>query len=126
MASKLFEVPNCFCCLCEVSSDYQFELSDLDLIGETCILTNAGTTPACLRGWLFVSVVGRFGRFPQEYYMPPWIIDPGATVLLTSGSGAAPTQKPHTYQLTRAFIHNNDGDTAELYAPNGDLISSVS
>jgi hypothetical protein len=115
---------SCGCC-CIESSAYNFVLSNFSLVGETCTITNESDAPACLSGWLYVSVVGRSGNYPQEYWLPEWIIAPQGQVVLTSG-GSGATTKPNAIHLTTAFIYNNAGDTSQLYAPDGTLVSSIS
>jgi hypothetical protein len=79
-------------------------------------ITNAGGAAQQLSGWRIISVVG-----PQVFDFPSYSLAPGATVSVHSGPDAPPTGGD-IFQWSRAYIWNNDGDTAELRDPSGALI----
>lgn len=87
-----------------------------DTRDETIRVRNDGTAPAPLSGWSIVSVVGS-----QTFAFPGYTLAPGASVSVHSGPDAPPTGGD-VLRWTTGYIWNNDGDTAELVAPDGTVM----
>ncbi|MDN4523102.1 lamin tail domain-containing protein [Fictibacillus fluitans] len=81
-------------------------------------IQNFGIAPVDMTGWTIRSTRGgQVFTFPAGY-----ILQPGATVYVTSGALAI--DDPPTYlKWTTANVWNNNGDAAVLYNAQGQLIS---
>ncbi|MDX6683048.1 MAG: competence protein ComEC [Solirubrobacteraceae bacterium] len=94
-------------------------LSALDLKGEVVEIANAGTAPLDLGGWRL-----RDESTGKPYVFPAGtVVDPGASVRVRSGPGAA---SPAAGELAwkTARVWNDSGDTARLEDPTGQLVAS--
>jgi hypothetical protein len=87
-----------------------------ETMNEYVRVTNVGSAPAALLGWDIHSVVGS-----QTFDFPSYTLSPGADVYVHSGPDAPPTSGNHL-RWTTAYIWNNDGDTAELQDPSGQVV----
>ncbi|MBI4199181.1 MAG: lamin tail domain-containing protein [Chloroflexi bacterium] len=82
----------------------------MDLQAEVVIIANLGGAPQDMSGWTLLSVQGN-----QRFAFPPgFVLNPGATVRVTSGPNAY-ANPPAVLRWTTQYIWNNDGDPAVLY-----------
>lgn len=96
-----------------IESKKNVEIIGLDLSKEIVTIKNNETQYIDMTGWKLVSVVG-----PQTYNFPSgYILKAGATITIASGKSTG------TLKWTGAYIWNDDGDKAELYDANNNLIS---
>lgn len=79
---------------------------------EMVIITNPGANSEYLAGW-HLHDAGNVNRFT----LPPWILQAGASVTVTSGEAAG------DIHLTDALIWNNNGDTVYLYDASYQLVA---
>lgn len=97
-----------------VETNKDIQITNVDLIGEIVTIKNNENIDVDMTGWRLVSVEG-----PQTYNFPAgYILKAGATVTIASGRATG------DLKWTGRYIWNNDGDKAELYDPNNNLISS--
>ncbi len=80
---------------------------------EQVVIKNSSTTSVQMNGYKLVSVRGN-----QVYTFPEYLLEAGKSVTVYSGKGSG------DLKWTGSYMWNNDGDPAELYDPNGNLISS--
>lgn len=82
-------------------------------------ITNHGPGPQTMTGWKIVSVEGN-----QTYYFPSgYTLTAGSWVRVHSGPSA--TDNPPAHLLwTKGYIWNNDGDEAQLYNSQGQLVDN--
>lgn len=83
---------------------------------ETVFVRNDGGAAIELEGWILRSVVG-----DQTFAFPRYALAPGDEVTVHSGPDAPPTSGS-ALRWTTAYIWNNDGDEAELRAPDGRVV----
>lgn len=81
------------------------------LSSEEVVIKNNSTNSIQLKGYKLVSVKGN-----QVYTFPDYLLEAGKTVKVYSGSGSG------DLKWTGANMWNNDGDPAELYDLNGNLL----
>ena len=62
-------------------------------------------------------------RAGHTFVFPDVILKPGETVIIHSGSGV---NQDHVLYWGDGAIWNNDGDTAYLYDPSGNLVDTYS
>ena len=70
-----------------------------------------------LAGWRLVSTVGG-----EEFVFPAFTLPVGIPLYVTSGSGAI-DHLPMYMLWTTDFVWADEGDSAELYDPQGTLVS---
>lgn len=86
---------------------------------EYVAITNTGTEPVNLSGWRLESVVR--GQAEQTYRFPlDYVLPAGGTVRVYSGSGA--NLPSDGLFWTEEHMWNNQGDQAELYDAEGNLV----
>lgn len=87
---------------------------------EVVTVKNSGTVNVDMTNWTLVSVEGN-----QTYTFPNgFVLKAGSSVNITSGPNAV-DNPPSSLKWTGAYIWNNDGDAAELYDQNGDLVNRL-
>lgn len=92
-------------------------IASVDLKGEVVVIENRGREAVDLGGWKLVSEVG-----DQVFVFPSGTVLPaGGTLRVVSGPNAGPG--PGVVVWTKAYVWNNDGDSAALYDPGGGLVS---
>ena len=92
-------------------------IARLDLVAEEVVLVNEGAHPVDLSGWVLVSVTGN-----QRFTFPAGtVLRPGSRLVVRSGPNAA--SGPGVLVWTRAYIWNNQGDSAELRDAAGRLVA---
>lgn len=91
----------------------------VNLNGEWVVLRNDGPGPADLTGWVVKdeSASHRF-RFPDGFALAP-----GAEVTVLSGCGIDAPDRLH-WCTSGSAIWNNDGDTAFVVDPNGNIVDT--
>ncbi len=85
---------------------------------EYVVLKNVGSEPVNLKGWILRDEAG------HEYVFPDFILEPGATVKVHTGSGV--NTETDLYWGSNRAIWNNDHDTAYLYDAEGNLVDVYS
>ncbi|MCD4715013.1 MAG: lamin tail domain-containing protein [Clostridiales bacterium] len=85
------------------------------LESEQVIIKNDSSVSVQMKGYTLVSVRGN-----QVFIFPDYLLDGSKTVTVYSGKGSG------DLKWTGSYMWNNDGDPAELYDPNGNLISNFS
>lgn len=93
-------------------------IESVDLEAEVVVITNNGDAPVNMTGWRLVSTVGN-----QQFVFPDFTLQPGASVQAASGRNAE-DDPPHKLLWTKTYIWNNEGDPAELYDSEGNLVST--
>ena len=89
-------------------------IETVDLQNEIVVIKNNSKVDVDMTGWKLVSVKGN-----QVYYFPDnFILKAGASVSIASGNAEG------DLKWTKNNIWNNDGDPAELYDNNGNLVST--
>lgn len=89
-----------------------------DLEKEYIELKNNDNKTINLEGWIIVSVEG-----DQHFTLPSYDLESGTTVKIYSGTAA----KNETDGIiwTTKYIWNNNGDSAKLLNPNGEIVSEM-
>jgi|GEM_PF-846133 len=90
-----------------------------NLNDEYITIKNIGNTPIDLTGWRIQDAAGHCYMFPNGF-----ILQPGATVTLHSGSGKDSTTD--LYWNSKYAIWNNDGDTIYIINPAGKVVLTKS
>ncbi|MBE0451527.1 MAG: lamin tail domain-containing protein [Clostridia bacterium] len=85
----------------------------VNLRSEEVVIKNTSTISVQMRGYKLVSVKGN-----QVYTFPDYNLEAGKTVTVYCAQGSG------DLKWTGSNMWNNDGDPAELYDPNGNLLSS--
>jgi hypothetical protein len=104
----------------------QVYLSDLSLTGEYVKIINGGSTPVPMTGWKLSNSAGQsieFIDFPTgdgTFYT--FTLMPHSTVTVYSAKEGTPTSLSLYWPEE---LWNDAGDTAYLYNPQGDLVSSI-
>ncbi|MEV4338115.1 lamin tail domain-containing protein [Streptomyces sp. NPDC049590] len=88
------------------------------LNGEWVQLKNTGSRAVSLKGWVLKDASN------HKYAFPNVKIGAGKYLKIHTGSGSATTSD--RYQGRRAYVWNNDKDTATLTKSNGSKVSSCS
>ena len=108
----------------QIETQNQVSIQNVDLAGEVVVIVNAGTDPQVMTGWELLSEEGG-----QRFVFPGFTLDPGATVLVTSGPNGR-QDPPGVLQWLksdgspyRGHIWNNDGDVAVLFDSGGNEVS---
>ncbi len=108
----------------QAEGQYQVSIQNVDLVGEVVVIVNAGVSPQVMTGWELLSEEGR-----QRFVFPEFTLDPGATVLVTSGRNGR-QDPPGVLQWLksdgspyRGYVWNNDGDVAVLFDSGGNEVS---
>lgn len=100
-------------------SNANIQITNVDLDKEIVTIKNNGSNDVDMSGWKLVSVKGN-----QTYdFSAGYILKAGATIYITSGKGAKDDEVNYL-KWTKAYIWNNNGDTAQLYNASGELVSS--
>ncbi|MEC3884616.1 cell wall-binding repeat-containing protein [Halobacillus sp. HZG1] len=95
----------------------KLDITNLDLDAETVKIKNIDNRDISMDGWRLVSVDGnQTFNFPSDYTLKE-----GASVTVTSGRSSY-ENRPSVLQWSRAYLWDNNGDTARLYDPQGGLI----
>lgn len=89
----------------------------VDLVAEEATITNNGTGPLDLTGWILVSTRGN-----QQFTFPNLVLPPGDQVVVTSGASATHSP-PATLRWTGSNVWRNAGDPGELRDPQGNVIA---
>ncbi|WP_263622975.1 lamin tail domain-containing protein [Guptibacillus algicola] len=96
------------------------EITNLNLQEENVTIKNMDSEDISMDGWTLVSVDGnQTYEFPSDY-----VLRKGENVTLTSGRGAY-EDPPGVLEWSGAYLWDNNGDTARLYDPQGELIDEV-
>lgn len=102
-------------------SSYQnanIEIINLDKEGEIVKIKNNSDKKIDISGWMLLSVKGE-----QKFYFPKGtILNSGEIIKIASGRDA--DKKSDAIIWTKAYIWNNDGDSAELFNKKGELITT--
>lgn len=93
-------------------SGITLKITRVDLKSEEVDISNTGNETINLNGYKLVSVVGN-----QIYTFSSYELLPNSIVTVYSGKGSG------DLKWTGSYIWNNDGDPAQLLAPNNNLIS---
>lgn len=102
-----------------ITVNHGIVIESVDLVKEMVIIVNMSKEIKNLSGWKLVSVVGN-----QEFVFPQGTsIKPGERLMIVSGPAASITDD-NILVWTKSYIWNNDGDPAELYDANHNLIST--
>lgn len=102
-----------------ITGNHGIIIESVDLVKEMVIIRNNSNETVNLSRWRLVSVVGN-----QEFIFPQGtLIRPGERLKIVSGSAASNIDE-NTLVWTKSYIWNNDGDPAELYDANHNLIST--
>ena len=95
-------------------------ITDLDAIKEIVRILNRTSFNVDMTGWTLVSTKGnQVYHFPEGFILTAW-----NSVDLLSGP-RQPQDLPRTLIWTNENIWNNNGDTAQLYNAEGELVSEV-
>lgn len=91
-----------------------------NLNGEWVEVTNHGTAAQAMGGWVLKdeSASHRY-RFPSSF-----TLDPGSTVRVFTGCG--PDSVTELHWCNGSAVWNNDGDTAFILDPNGNIVAQKS
>ncbi len=89
----------------------------VDLVAEQATITNNGSGPLDLTGWVLVSVRGN-----QQFTFPSLVLPPGGQVVVTSGASAADSP-PAVLRWTASNVWRNSGDPGELRNPQGNVVA---
>jgi len=87
---------------------------------EHVVIRNRGGAPADLSGWWLAEedhTVSPF-TFPAGY-----ILAPGAEVRIYSGAKGREHNPPFSFDWTEQNVWDNDGETAQLFDAQGNLVS---
>ena len=108
----------------QAEGQYQVSIQNVDLAGEVVVIVNAGVSPQVMTGWELLSEEGG-----QRFVFSEFTLDPGATVLVTSGRNGR-QDPPGVLQWLksdgspyRGYVWNNDGDVAVLFDSGGNEVS---
>lgn len=82
--------------------------------GEKVYIKNVTGSNKNLRGVVLSDIAG------HRYKLPGYVLRPGKTVIVHSGSGT--NRAGHLFARWNTAVWNNNGDTAKLRASNGKLI----
>ena len=99
-------------------------IQNVDLAAEVVVIVNTGASPQVMTGWELLSQEGE-----QRFVFPPFTLDPGAAVRVTSGPNGQ-QDPPGVLQWLksdgspyRGHVWNNDGDVAVLFDSGGNEVS---
>jgi competence protein ComEC len=93
-------------------------ITGVDLDAEVVTIKNNGSADIDMTGWKLVSVEGtQTFDFPANY-----VLTSGSTVRVTSGQNAIDSP-PNYLKWTGSYIWNNNGDAAQLFNSQGELVS---
>ncbi|MDR7869749.1 MAG: MBL fold metallo-hydrolase [Tissierellaceae bacterium] len=92
-------------------------ITGLDKIGELVTINNTGDSDVDITGWKLVSVRGN-----QEFIFPNYILKAGFSV--TVGGYDSRNISDFIWEIGGGVWSNSQSDPAELYDPNGNLIST--
>ena len=101
------------------SNSSEVRIASIDCKGkpEVVVVENSGPSTQDLTGWkVSDDGQGHTFNFPNGFLMRP-----GSSVKLVSGGSGQDTERV-IYWKTRA-VWNNDGDTARLFDPSGEMVS---
>lgn len=98
-----------------IINDSSVAIISVGLETEQVVIKNTSLETVQMKGYNLVSVKGN-----QVYTFPEYLLGAGQSVTVYSGKGSG------DLKWTGSYMWNNDGDPAELYDPNGNLISSFS
>ncbi len=108
----------------QAEAQYQVSIQNVDLAGEVVVIVNTGASPQVMTDWELLSQEGE-----QRFVFPPFTLDPGAAVRVTSGPNGR-QDPPGVLQWRksdgspyRGHIWNNDGDVAVLFDSVGNEVS---
>jgi len=87
-------------------------ITAVDLKGETVTITNSGSSPVNLAGWILTDEGAK-----HSYTFSGTSLPSGGSVTIASGTANG------DIKWTSANVWNNDGDTAYLYDSSGNLVS---
>jgi hypothetical protein len=104
-------------------------ISDLNLVQDWVRITNTGTHPVSMTGWRLTNAGGRNSLTFIDWNNPDgstytFTLMPRTTVTVYSGTTGTPTNTRLYWPYDNLW--NDSGDTAYLYNPGGDLVSSIS
>jgi hypothetical protein len=88
---------------------------DVNVVTEEAKITNRGSSTVNLKNWVLVSVKGN-----QRYTIGNISLAPGKSITIVSGANAR--AGTDTVVWTTSYIWSNDGDPAQLYNANGQLV----
>lgn len=86
-------------------------ITDVDLSAEEVIIKNNSDIVVDMKNCVLLSTVGN-----QKYVFSAFILNPGEIVTVYSGKGSG------DLKWTGSYVWNNDGDPAELYDSEGNLL----
>ena len=94
------------------------EIINLDKEAEIVKIKNKSSKKIDISGWMLLSVKGE-----QKFYFPKGtILNSGEIIKIASGRNAEKISDAIVW--TKAYIWNNDGDSAELFNKKGELITT--
>ena len=100
------------------STDNNVEIVNLDKEAEIVKIRNNSNKKIDISGWILLSVKG-----DQKFYIPQGtILNSGEVIKIVSGRNAE--EKEGTIIWTKAYIWNNEGDSAKLFNEKGELITT--
>ncbi len=88
---------------------------------EWVCLTNTGSTSVQMEAWQLMDNTGKGGNDGYRYTFPSFILAPGATVRVHTGSGL--NTQADLFWGKSVWVWNNDGDTAYLFDSLGNLVA---
>ena len=95
-------------------------ITELQAVKEFVTISNETSIDVDMTGWTLVSTKGnQVYHFPEGFILTAW-----NSVDLLSGP-RQPQDLPRTLIWTNENIWNNNGDTAQLYNAEGELVSEV-
>lgn len=87
-------------------------ITNVSLDSEIVCIKNISKQEVDITGWKLVSVVGN-----QIFTFPEYVLEAGQEITIASGNAIG------DFKWTGAYIWNNDGDEAELYNRENNLVS---
>jgi micrococcal nuclease len=95
------------------SSSGAVTIASVDTTAEVVVIENRSPQPVDLKGWTLISEMGN-----QRFNFPSLILQPGATVRVTSGPNSD-HNPPSILRWTTSNVWNNTSDPAILLDPTG-------
>ncbi|MFQ3544319.1 cell wall-binding repeat-containing protein [Halobacillus rhizosphaerae] len=114
VVSQLLNIPS------ETGTTGKLDITKLDIVAEKVTIKNMDQKDISMAGWKLVSVDGnQTFDFPSNF-----VLKKGASVTITSGRNSYES-RPNVLQWSKAYLWDNNGDTARLFDPQGKKVDEL-
>ena len=114
VVSQLLNIPG------ETGTTGKLDITKLDIVAEKVTINNIDQKDISMAGWKLVSVDGnQTFDFPSNF-----VLKKGASVTITSGRNSYES-RPNVLQWSKAYLWDNNGDTARLFDPQGKKVDEL-